>query len=108
MVISGAGDRRDEDIREQTRILGGVFDDVVLYEDACQRGRAAGEVVALLRAGLQGATRTTHVEEIVGEFIAIDRALSRLQPGDLCLVWSTRSRRRWPTWPSASPKADQR
>jgi cyanophycin synthetase len=43
-------------------------------------------VVALLRAGLQGATRTTHVEEIVGEFIAIDRALSRLQPGDLCLV----------------------
>jgi len=22
----------------------------------------------------------------VGEFIAIDRALSRLQPGDLCLV----------------------
>jgi len=86
VVISGAGDRRDEDIRIQTEILGAAFDDVILYEDACQRGRAAGEVVALLRAGLAGATRTTHVEEIVGEFIAIDRALARLQPGDLCLV----------------------
>jgi cyanophycin synthetase len=86
VVISGAGDRRDEDIRVQTEILGGAFDEVILYEDACQRGRAAGEVVALLRAGLEGASRTRHVEEIVGEFTAIDRALERLQPGDLCLV----------------------
>lgn len=86
VVISGAGDRRDEDIRVQTEILGAAFDEVILYEDACQRGRAAGEVVALLRQGLEGASRTRHVEEIVGEFIAIDRALARLQPGDLCLV----------------------
>lgn len=86
VVISGAGDRRDEDLRIQTEILGAAFDEVVLYEDACQRGRAAGEVVALLRAGLEGATRTRHVEEVVGEFIAIDRALARLHPGDLCLV----------------------
>ncbi len=86
VVISGAGDRRDEDIRVQTEILGGAFDEVILYEDACQRGRAAGEVVALLRAGLEGASRTKHIEEIIGEFTAIDRALARLQPGDLCLV----------------------
>ncbi|NCT82567.1 MAG: cyanophycin synthetase [Comamonadaceae bacterium] len=86
VVISGAGDRRDEDIRVQTEILGAAFDEVILYEDACQRGRAAGEVVALLRQGLEGAARTKHVEEIVGEFKAIDRALARLQPGDLCLV----------------------
>ena len=86
MVISGAGDRRDEDIRGQTRILGASFDDVILYQDACQRGRADGEVLALLREGLQGAARTTHVEEITGEFIAIDRALGQLQAGDLCLI----------------------
>ncbi|HCY64016.1 MAG TPA: cyanophycin synthetase [Oxalobacteraceae bacterium] len=86
VVISGAGDRRDEDISDQTRILGKAFDDVVLYQDQCQRGRADGEVIALLRQGLQGATRTSHVEEITGEFIAIDRALARLQPGDLCLI----------------------
>ncbi|MFM8756051.1 MAG: cyanophycin synthetase [Limnohabitans sp.] len=86
VVISAAGDRRDEDIREQTRILGTAFDEVILYEDACQRGRSEGETLALLRQGLQGASRTRHVEEIFGEFKAIDTALQRLSGGDLCLV----------------------
>lgn len=86
VVISGAGDRRDCDIRDQTAILGEAFDDVILYQDAAQRGRADGEVMALLRQGLQGARRTRHVEEIRGEFVAIDRALERLQPGDLSLI----------------------
>lgn len=86
VVISGAGDRRDEDIRVQTQILGEAFDEAILFQDACQRGREDGEVLALLREGLEGASRTRHVEEIRGEFAAIDRALERLQPGDLCLV----------------------
>lgn len=86
VVISGAGDRRDEDIRQQTEILGSAFDEVILYQDACQRGREDGEVLRLLRDGLQGATRATHVDEITGEFLAIDKALARLQPGDLCLI----------------------
>ncbi|GAB7543639.1 cyanophycin synthetase [Cupriavidus sp. 8B] len=86
VVISGAGDRRDVDIRRQTEILGGVFDEVILYQDQCQRGREDGEVLALLRAGLEGATRASAVEEIRGEFLAIDTALSHLQPGDLCLI----------------------
>lgn len=86
VVISGAGDRRDEDIREQTVILGAAFDDVILYQDAAQRGRSDGEVIALLRQGLEGATRTSHIQEIHGEMLAIDTALNRLQPGDLCLV----------------------
>ena len=85
-VISGAGDRRDEDIRDQTRILGRAFDEVILYQDACQRGREDGEVLTLLRQGLEGAPRTRHVQEIRGEFNAIDTAFARLAGGDLCLV----------------------
>jgi len=86
VVISGAGDRRDEDIREQTAILGEAFDELILFQDACQRGREDGEVLALLREGLDKAQRVQRVDEIRGEFIAIDTALARLQPGDLCLV----------------------
>ncbi|MGQ2979733.1 MAG: cyanophycin synthetase [Polaromonas sp.] len=86
VVISGAGDRRDSDIRDQTIILGKAFDDVLLYQDAAQRGRADGEVMALLREGLTGAARTSRIDEIRGEFVAIDTALERLQPGDLCLI----------------------
>ena len=86
VVISGAGDRRDEDITQQTAILGSAFDDVLLYQDQCQRGREDGEVVGLLRKGLAGASRTTHIDEINGEFVAIDKALARLSEGDLCLI----------------------
>ena len=86
VVISAAGDRRDEDIRDQTRILGNAFDSVLLYQDACQRGRADGEVLALLREGLSNGTRVRDVVEITGEFVAIDSALATLEPGDLCLI----------------------
>jgi cyanophycin synthetase len=86
VVISGAGDRRDDDIRRQTQILGDAFDEVVLYEDQCQRGRQDGEVVALLREGLANARRTTSIKEIRGEFVAIDTALAGLSGGDLCLI----------------------
>ena len=63
-----------------------MFDDVILYQDAAQRGRKDGEVLALLKQGLEGAIRTTYTTEIHGEFIAIDHALSRLEAGDLSLV----------------------
>lgn len=86
VVISGAGDRRDEDIRQQTEILGDAFDRVLLYQDQCQRGREDGEVLALLRQGLVNAKRATEVLEIRGEFVAIDTALEKLREGDLCLI----------------------
>ncbi|MDR1662443.1 MAG: cyanophycin synthetase [Azoarcus sp.] len=86
VVISGAGDRRDEDIRRQTEILGEAFDTVLLYQDKCQRGRADGEVLALLREGLKNARRAKNIAEIRGEFLAIDTALAGLTPGDLCLI----------------------
>ena len=86
VVISGAGDRRDQDIRQQTEILGNAFDEVILFEDQCQRGRQTGEVIALLREGLANAGRTKSSSEFYGEFLAIDAAMDKLQDGDLCLI----------------------
>ena len=86
VVISGAGDRRDQDIRQQTEILGNAFDEVILFEDQCQRGRKNGEVIALLREGLANAGRTKSSSEFYGEFLAIDAAMDKLQDGDLCLI----------------------
>ncbi len=86
VVISGAGDRRDVDISRQSEILGDVFDEIILYQDQCQRGRADGEVLALLQKGLVNAARAEKIDEITGEFLAIDTALSRIQEGDVCLI----------------------
>ena len=71
VVISGAGDRRDEDIRMQTEILGEAFDDVLLYQDQCQRGRAKWWRCC---AGAGQRHRAKQVDEIYGEFTAIDTA----------------------------------
>jgi cyanophycin synthetase len=35
---------------------------------------------------LSNASRTKQIDAITGEFLAIDTALGRLQPGDLCLI----------------------
>ncbi|MCF8170870.1 MAG: cyanophycin synthetase [Candidatus Methylopumilus sp.] len=86
VVISGAGDRRDEDISRQTEILGEIFDEAILYQDQCQRGREDGEVLALLQLGLKHVSRTKEIQEIRGEFLAIDTALAKLKPGQLCLI----------------------
>ena len=43
-------------------------------------------MLALLRQGLVKARRTTRIDEVRGEFAAIDSALARLEAGDLCLV----------------------
>ena len=58
----------------------------MLYQDQCQRGRADGEVLTLLREGLGNAKRTQKISEIFGESIAIDAALSNLEDGELCLI----------------------
>ncbi|HEX5355745.1 MAG TPA: cyanophycin synthetase, partial [Aquabacterium sp.] len=71
---------------EQTAILGDAFDELILFQDACQRGREDGEVLNLLREGLAKAQRAQKVDEVRGEFVAIDLALDRLQAGDLCLI----------------------
>ncbi|THU02553.1 cyanophycin synthetase [Lampropedia puyangensis] len=91
LVISAAGDRRDEDIRVQTSILAPAFDEAVIYQDAAQRGRGDGEVMALLREGFERVSqepgyRIKHMQEVRGEMLAIDNAMARLQPGDFCLV----------------------
>ena len=56
-VYSAAGDRRDEDLLAQGRLLGEMFDRVVIYEDAYIRGRQPGEITRLLSEGIRQASR---------------------------------------------------
>jgi len=86
VVVSAAGDRRDIDIVRQGEVLGAAFDRVVLYEDACNRGRKTGEVVELLRRGVGRGSRAAEVQETLGEHRAIEASLRALRPGDLLVV----------------------
>ncbi|MFM8415532.1 MAG: cyanophycin synthetase, partial [Planctomycetota bacterium] len=51
-VYSAAGDRRDEDLIAQGRLLGATFDRVVIYEDAYIRGRKPGDITRLISQGI--------------------------------------------------------
>ena len=86
LVITGTGDRRDQDIRRMTQILGDVFDNIYIYEMANRRGRSVGETTRLLREGLLNAKRAKVIEDINDEILAIDAALSQVKEGDLCLL----------------------
>jgi len=88
IVYTAAGDRRDEDIISQGKIIGDGFDEMVLYEDQCRRGRADGEVISLMRKGLALGSRlnSNQLHETRGEMVAIEMALRKMRPGDLVLI----------------------
>ncbi len=52
-VISGTGDRRDEDIIETARIAAQMFDKVVICQEKYLRGRKQQELIDLLLVGLR-------------------------------------------------------
>jgi cyanophycin synthetase len=82
IVYTAAGDRRDEDILRQARIIGEHFDEIYIYEDQCTRGRPDGEIIKLMRRGL--GTRGKIIQES-GELAAISAAIASLTPGELLL-----------------------
>ena len=86
IVFSVAGDRRDEDMVRQGQILAGAFDRVYLYEDSCLRGRAPGEITALLRRGLAVGPRVREIHEHPEAMKAVEASLRELQGGDLLIV----------------------
>ena len=86
IVYSVAGDRRDEDMVRQGQILAGAFDRVYLYEDSCLRGRAPGEITALLRRGLAVGPRVREFHEHHEAMKAVEASLRELQAGDLLIV----------------------
>jgi len=52
-IISGTGDRRDDDIIELGRISGRYFDEIIIRQDKHLRGREAEDMVDLLILGIK-------------------------------------------------------
>ena len=95
-VLAAPGDRRDEDIAEIARHAAGAFDRFIVRQDDGLRGRAAGEVADLLRAGLRAhAVSEDRIEVILDEQQAIDAGLNACEPGDLLLIFGDNISRCW-------------
>lgn len=85
-VFSAEGDRRDVDILCQGTMVGDFYDRVILHEYEWRRGRAEGEILALLQQGLARGSRVSEVTEVNNEPDAVEAALSELRPGDLVVI----------------------
>lgn len=84
-----AGDRSEDDLRQLSRSLAGLRPDEVLLRDqkAHLRGRARGEVPAILRRGLseEGLPQAALID-VDDEIESIDRTLALAEPGDLLAI----------------------
>jgi cyanophycin synthetase len=83
-IISGTGDRRDEDIKDMGKIAAEFFDEIIIRQDKHLRGRTAEEIVNLLIAGIESdGNKKIPVTVIFNEREAIMHAYSNVKPGSL-------------------------
>jgi len=86
-IISGTGDRRDEDIRDLGKISAGCFDEIIIRQDKNLRGRTKEEIVNLLVEGInQTKTKDIPITIIYNEKEAITYAYENAKPGSLITI----------------------
>jgi cyanophycin synthetase len=89
-VISTAGDRRDDDMRDLGSTAAPYFDSILVREDRNLRRRAPGETATLIaegvRAQMDAGARCRDLEVVLDEIDATRRALDKANPGDLVVV----------------------
>ena len=89
-MVSIPGDRRDEDIRQMGAIAARTFDELVFREAPDGRGRATGEVNALLTDGaIAAGARQDRIHRIIEERLAAQACLDMAGPGDLVVLLPT-------------------
>jgi cyanophycin synthetase len=85
-VISGTGDRRDEDIMELGEISAGYFDEIIIRCDKNLRGRSADEIIALLQKGINRINASVPVKVIANENEALEYIYANPVPGALYTI----------------------
>lgn len=85
-VISGTGDRRDEDIRELGEISATYFDEIIIRCDKNLRGRTADEIIDLLKEGINKVNPSIPVLTIPNEDQALDHIYENHKPGALYTI----------------------
>lgn len=85
-VISGTGDRRDDDIRELGEISGKHFDEIIMRCDKNLRGRTADEIMGLLEEGIRKVNKTVPVIKIANENEALEYIYAHPREGALYTI----------------------
>lgn len=87
-VISGTGDRRDDDIREIGRISASMFNEIVICQEKYLRGRAYEELVSLLTEGVKEVAADLPLHLITTSNEAWNFIISKVRPGEMITIVS--------------------
>ncbi|WP_354579226.1 cyanophycin synthetase [Hymenobacter sp. UYP22] len=87
-VVSGLGDRRDEDTLGFSRIAGTIFDEVVLRQDRDLRGKTAEQLKEIMERGLRLDNSELPITYIENEMDAIDHVLATAKPGSVVVLFT--------------------
>jgi cyanophycin synthetase len=85
-IISGPGDRRDEDLRELGEISARYFDEIIIRCDDHLRGRTADAIIGLLKEGVENVNPSLPVVIIANEDKALEYAYNNAPPGSLVTI----------------------
>ena len=80
-IISGVGDRRDEDIVECGKIAARMFDHIIIRNEKHLRGRTEENINGLVIDGIQSAGRNVTYEIIPKEIEALKHAINMAEEG---------------------------
>ena len=80
-IISGVGDRRDEDIIECAKIAARMFDHIIIRQEKHLRGRTEQEIIDLILKGINEENKKVTHEVISLEIDAIKHAISIAEDG---------------------------
>ncbi|HEV2082514.1 MAG TPA: cyanophycin synthetase [Brevundimonas sp.] len=95
-MVSIPGDRREEEIRAMGEIGAEHFDELVFRETPDNRGRPAGEVIRLMKAGAVSAGGDpSRIHCVREEDDAARLALDLARPGDVVVLMPTRVEQVW-------------
>lgn len=80
-IISGVGDRRDEDIKECGKIAGRMFDHIIIRNEKHLRGRREEDINALVIEGINSSGEQVTYEIIPKEIEALKHAINKAEEG---------------------------
>ena len=85
-VLSGVGDRRDEDLREMGRLGAEFFDELIIRRGDHLRGRPEADILRLLLEGVAENGKNLEAKVIPDDKEAIGEAFKIAKKGDLVVI----------------------
>jgi cyanophycin synthetase len=85
-IITGVGDRRDEDIEEVGRLAAEIYDEIIIRVDKDTRGRNSNEIITLIKKGIYNTNINLVVTVIPDLEEALNFALEKSQPGNYVIL----------------------